>query len=292
MILSLARVFGFSVLALFALAACGGGGGGSSSGGGGGGGGGGTITRAALTLNNTTSDEKSQLIGTMVAAPTGQPLEIRIVNATLDHSPGDIEGLSIVGGASGGELLPTATGWASEDMTLTNALTGSFIFSRVINLTTDDGPGPMIIGVIAPGSVMSNTGSTTFTGTAFVTGAVLDNTHDVDATGVSTITVDWAGTVDTRIVLTTNDEPFDTVMINGMTRSGARFEGGTVVLLDGSDEVTFNMLGANRDGAGSGGIFGALADNSDPAEAGGVFLTTGDSGVVGGGFIANWESSN
>ena len=292
----MSRVFGFSVLAIFALAACGGGGGfaGGSSSGGGGGGGGGTIVRAALTLNDTSPNETSQLIGSMVAAPTDEPLIIRIVNATLNHRPGNIEGLSIVGGTSGGALLPTATGWESDSMTLTNndLTPGSFIFSRVIDVSTTDGSGPMIIGVIAPETVMPNTGSTTFTGTGFVTGAVLDETDMVDATGVSTITVNWTGTVDAQITGIAG-EVFTTITINGMERNGARFEGGTVALLDGDDvPVTFDLLGDNRSGRGSGGLFGALADNSDPAETGGVFLTTGDRGIVGGGFIANWASSN
>lgn len=229
-----------------------------------------------------------------MAARAGTPLEIRIVTAKLDHSPGDLEKLVIGGTSSDVDLLPTgAGGWSNDTITISpsNDTPNSLIFSGIYNVTTADGSGPMILGIVAPLIVYPDSGSTRFTGTGFVTGAVLNDSTAINAAGVSTVTVNWVGDVDARIDGIANDL-FDTVTITGMTRSDAAFEGGVIALLEDGQPVTASLIGNTRTDTAAGGIYGALNDNSDAAEAGGVFLTTGESGVLGGGFIGTWESHN
>lgn len=251
------------------------------------------ISTIVFTLDNVTTDEKSELTGAMLASSTGNALEVRLVTGTLDHSPGDIEGLTVVGGDADQALDPTSNGWGNGTVSLTenDNTPANQIYARLYDLSSSSGSGPLVIGVIAPNEVLPTTGNTVFTGAGFVTGSAVNDTNQIDGTGVSTLTVNWAGTVDAEI--TGNlDEAFDTVTITGMTRTDTTFAGGTVTVLNNGANVTTALIGADATGAGSGGLFGATADDTDPAEAGGVFLTEGSNGVLGGGFLGTWASRN
>lgn len=273
---------------MFALSACGGGGGGvrTVGGGGGGGGGGGSDTPDALTFNATVDDE-SELVGAMVVTGSTR-IETRPITATLDHEIRTLidfdNGLVRFSDTDGEEAGIWQDADSEHTLTPTNS---SFIYSRIYRLASDTGGGPVIFGVLAPTSVMPSTGDTTFTGIGSVSGAVSE-IGTIDSTGVSTVTINWAGTVDAKIELLA-PQGFDMVTIDGMTlsRNDANFTGGVVTLLEGTQDVTDSLIGIDHTGNGEGGIFGTANENEEPAEVGGVFVLNGSSGTLGGGFLAN-----
>lgn len=275
---------------MFALSACGGGSA-SSIVDRGGGGGGGVIIPAALTFDDDV-DATSRIVGAMIVSPVaGSAIEVRQVTATLDHEIRTIinfeNGLVTFSDPSIQDDLIWQSADGNNTLGPSPFQNGSYAFARIYDLVSTSGSGPVVFGVLAPTSVMPLTDTTTFTGEGFVTGAVLGD-GSVSATGVSTVIIDWAGTVSAEIALL-DPAPFNTIQIDGMvlTRSTASFEGGTVTLLDGVSDVTDSLIGLDNAGSGSGGVFGSAIDNETPSEAGGVFVVNGSNGTVGGGFLAN-----
>ena len=80
-------------------------------------------------------------------------------------------------------------------------------------------------------------------------------------------------------------------MITGMALDPTArnsFSGGTLAMLNGGDDVTDNLLGADRSFSAAGNFFGSEFDGN-PAEVGGVFASTSpsDVGEIYGGFLAD-----
>ena len=287
------------VATILALAGCGGGGtsdlGPGGGGSGGGGGGGGVDTSAVTFLSNTTADTTSQLGGTAISSIDNTVLR---VSARLPHQRRDLvdfdNGLTVFTDDDEGDKEGL---WTDGTSTLSPRSPNSiYDYARFYNFTTPDaagGSGPTIIGVLTPISGLSNGGSVTYTGQAFIDGTGLATDKAFEATGLSKVIGNFDGsrTVDVVISGLTNSPPFTELTIIGMALdlNNSSFAGGDLKLFGGGSDVTADVMGTSVTSDAEGTFFGLAADASteQPDEAGGVFVIDGTDGTISGGFLAD-----
>lgn len=286
---------------VFLLAACGGGGGPTVLGPGR------TVVPSAsdvFALSNTTADTTSRIGGVTLAS---QGNTVQIVTANLPHQTGRIEGFNN-GLTNVASLDPDGLGgWSTinssgtnDVLTLSDESIASLIYSGIFNFTAvdEDASGATIIGVLTPSSGFPSGGTITYVGSGFVDGITASTAATFAARGVSEITSNFSGAGSVSVEISAFDNaglPFDRIVISSMTlsKSAAAFEGGSVTLFSGSNNVTADVLGASHTTDAAGAFFGLDSREEDfqPREVGGVFVgdstVAGTTGTLSGGFIAN-----
>ncbi len=271
-----------ALIALLALSACGGGGGSDSGGG---------SSGNAYTAFSQRDITRTSTIGGHVVI-NGSSAEIRQIQASLSHNEGALTGFT-----DGTNTLNDSDGddagtWTNGTITLqpSDAQQGNYDYVALYNLVIDDGDGgPMIIGAITATSDIPTSGSATFSGEAFIDGSTTDSSGpSLTSTGTATVNVDYSGAVDLTIT-NVSGVPYDTITVTGMSLNpSARntFSGGTLAIMNGSSDVTGDLIGTAPTLDAQGSFFGADG-SGDPDEVGGVFAVEGANGEAYGGFLAD-----
>lgn len=214
--------------------------------------------------------------------------QIRSINGVLIHTSGAIlnltDGLRSISDADG----PVSEVWTDGISTL-QPLTGQTERYGSVGLFQFDSPagsGPVVVGIPTQASDITEMGTVSFTGTAFVEG--ISSAGALTTTGTSTLAVDFgSGDVDLTINAVSG-VPYETLLVTDMAAAGDRtsFEGGTLTLSQDGTDVTTNLLGADASGTAAGDFFG-IGTPGQPDEAGGLFQSSGTNGALFGGFIAD-----
>ena len=276
-------------LAMTTLAACGGGGGG--------GGDGANPIPEYIAFTNASFAADSELEGRLLITGAGAA-EIRALTGTLTHNTRALTALT----DGGANSLTDADGddsgtWTDGTITFQpdSNQTGTYGFAALYRLNADADGGSVVIGVTLDSADIpvanTTTGGVVYTGEALIDGSTDAGGAgtSLSGSGNSRVTVDFeTETVDLVIDSIGGGVPYTSIEITGMAFSGDRtaFEGGTLTIMDGADNVTGTLIGGLVASSAEGDFYG-IDGNANPDEVGGVFFGEGNTGEIYGGFLAD-----
>ncbi len=267
----------FGLVAALSLTACGGGGGG-----------GGNNNQNPIPdyvdLNESGISADSTLAGRGTSGGT-----VRTITGTLNHQE---RALSLF--VDGNPVLTVTEdgaggGWSDGTTSIQPSVrqTGSYEYVALFTVSSLSSPvdGDVVFGVVTDIGDMPVSGSATYSGEAFITGATLAGAGSL--AGSSTVNVTFGGDVDVTLTGFGSSD-FDEIRLTDMTLSGTSFSGGTLAILQGSDDVTDALLGTGVSGAAAGDFFGLDEASGQPDEVGGVLDYRGaNDEILTGGFLGN-----
>ena len=282
-----------TVAAIALLAACGGGGGPTVLGPGR------VATPEPGTLQSLNADSggDSTIAGTSLQTQPGT--SITLLSAQLSAQTGNLTAFSN-GATQVGDLDDSNGGWRDDNgnlLLVSDALErdGGFTYSRAFNFIAANGPsGPVILGVVTPGSSIPNTGSLSFSGQAFINGGIDGADNSIGTRGTAIVDANFSGSQNVTVTISGFDDPvpFDSITLDNfnIANGGNTFDEGTVTLFDAdNNEITGMLLGTVAGNDAAGHFFGidAVAEDSQPDEVGGMFFAEGTNGEIYGGFLAD-----
>lgn len=283
--------------ALALLAACGGGGGPNVLGPGR------VATPEPGTLQSLNADSgaDSTIAGTSLQTPP--TASILLLSAQLSAQTGNLTAFNN-GVTQISDLDDSNGGWRDDNgnlLLVSDALErdGGFTYSRVFNFIAANGSspdlsGPVILGVVTPGSSIPNTGSLSFSGQAFINGGIEGADNSIGTRGTAIVDANFSGSQNVTVTISGFDDPvpFNSITLDrfSITNGGNTFDAGTVTLFDaGNTDITSAILGTVAGNDAAGHFFGidAVAEDSQPDEVGGMFYAEGTNGEIYGGFMAD-----
>jgi hypothetical protein len=237
-------------------------------------------------LLDQTTDATSVIAGHRLISNTSSILAL---SATLDHQTRNLneftDGVVSLTDSTGDENGVWTDGTTSA--TPSDALPGNFEYVGLYNITSPNGSGPAIVGVVTPSAAIPASGTANFTGSGFVEGSTLDGGL-ISTSANSSFTVNL-GTKAAFVTLSslTGTSEFSQLEITGMTldATDGTITGGTVLLSSGSTDITGATLGTQISTIAAATLFGIESNATTPAEVGGVFHVSGTDGILFGGFL-------